>query len=320
MKIWSLLPSATEILFALGLADEITGVTHECDFPPEANSKRRVTISYIDSSRPSGEIDEQVTRHFQGGRQLYGIDEAMLRADPPDLIVTQDLCPVCAVSPSDFAGHMEVAGCSAKVVCLNPHRLDDVLDSVIQVGEATGRLSAAEGLVKSLRERVDAVSVALDGVERCRVLCLEWLEPPMPGGHWVPEMVKIAGGSGGPIADGEPSRKAPWPELRTLEPEVIVLMPCGFGPERAAGESNVLWRLDGWREMEAVRKGEVYAVDGNAHFSRPGPRLVNGIEILAHILHAQRWPKPPAPGSILKLVPAGATDGEAWPPRFEPWS
>src|SRR2546422_1713598 len=194
MKIWSLLPSGTEILFALGLGDEVTGATHECDFPPGASSKPRVTISYIDSSRSSGEIDEQVTTHFQQGRQLYGIDEARLHTDPPDLIVTQDLCPVCAVSPSDFAGHMESAGCRASVVCLNPNRLEDVLDGILQVGDATGHATEAERFVDSLQQRIDAVAGAIGNAPRLGVLCLEWLDPAMPAGHWVPQMVQIAGG------------------------------------------------------------------------------------------------------------------------------
>lgn len=322
MKIWSLLPSATEILFELGLGDSVTGVTHECDYPAETNAKPRVTVSYIDSSRSSCDIDEQVTYHFQHGRQLYGIDEERLAADPPDLILTQDLCPVCAVSPSDFAGHVEAAGCRARVVCLNPNRLDDVLDNVRQVGEATGREREAARYVASLRERLEAAKEAVEGAARPRVLCLEWLDPPMPAGHWVPEMVEIAGGESGPIAAGEPSRKVPWADQRALVPGVIVVMPCGFGPERAAQESDVLWRLQDWEELPAVRKGEVYIVNANAYFSRPGPRLVDGVEMLTHILHPEHWPQTAAPGSVLKLVspPAGASSVENWWPRFEAWA
>lgn len=310
MKIWSLLPSATEILFALGLGDQVTGVTHECDFPPEANAKPRVTISYMDSSGSSAEIDAQVTRHFAEGKQLYGIDEERLRADPPDLIVTQDLCPVCAVSPSDFAGHMAEAGCSPRIVTLNPNTLEDVLGGVIQVGEATGRESEARALVASLRERLDAVRSAVAGRARRRVLCIEWLEPPMPGGHWVPEMVAIAGGCGGPIEPGKPSWKVPWAEMRAQEAEVIVLIPCGFVPKRAAREAAVMWGLDGWSELPAVRAGDVYCADGSAHFSRPGPRLVDGTEILARILHPDAWSRKVAPGVVLKL--ARATRFEEW--------
>jgi iron complex transport system substrate-binding protein len=320
VKIWSLLPSATEILFALGLEDYVTGVTHECDYPPQAAYKPRVTVAYVDSSRRSAEIDAQVTERFQRGQQLYGIDEAKLREDPPDVIITQDICPVCAVSPSDFAGHME--GCRARVVTLNPNLLEDVLDNVRQVGDVTGRAQEAETLVRSLEQRIEAVRQTLAGAPRKRVLCLEWLDPPMPGGHWVPQMVQAAGGIDGPIEPGRPSRKVPWEEMRALEPEVIVLMPCGFTPERAARESAVLWDLPGWSQLSAVRKGEVYAVDGNSHFSRPGPRLVEGLEVLARILHPDRCLPTTPTGSILKLVspPAGGSTIGNSSPRFEPFA
>ena len=322
MKIWSLLPSATEILFALGLEDEITGVTHECDYPPQAATKASVTSSHVDSSRHSGEIDRQVTERFRAGMQLYGIDEARLRSDPPALIVTQDLCPVCAVSPSDFAAHMESAACRAEVVTLNPNRLEDILGDIRRIGEATGRTSEADRLARELSDRIQAVGTAIRSAEeRPRVLCLEWLQPPMPGGHWVPEMIAVAGGDdGGLIAPGEPSRKLPWAEMLAVEPEIIALMPCGFGPERAAREAEVLWQLDGWTQLPAVRKGRVYALDGNSYFSRSGPRVVDGLETLANIFHPDLFPKTPAIGSVLKLVspPAGASSVENWAPRFEP--
>ena len=320
MRIWSLLPSATEILFALGLGEQVTGVTHECDWPPEAAAKPRVTVSYIDSSRPSGEIDTQVTEHFQAGRQLYGIDEEQLRRDPPDLIVTQDLCPVCAVSPSDFIGHLDAAGCRASILTLNPNLLEDVLDDILRLGRATGHLTEAEELVMSLRDRIDSVRAAVKNVRWPRVLCLEWLDPPMPAGHWVPQMVALAGGDSEPLAAGEPSRKLPWETMRALEPEVIVLMPCGFDAQRAAREAACLARLEGWFQLPALSKGRVYAVDGNAYFSRPGPRLVDGLEMLARLVHPDRWLGQPAEGSVLKLIspPAGSSSVENWAPRFEP--
>jgi iron complex transport system substrate-binding protein len=322
MKIWSLLPSATEILFALGLDDEIAGVTHECDHPPEAITKPRVTFSHVDSSRLSREIDQQVTERFRAGQQLYGIDEGQLRGNPPDLIVTQDLCPVCAVSPSDFAGHMEAAGCRAEVVTLNPKRLADVLEDVRRVGEATGRVDEAGKLQAALSGRVQQVREAVGRAEkRPRILCLEWLDPPMPAGHWVPDMVQWAGGDDcGCVAPGEPARKVAWEELLRLDPDVVVLMPCGFGADRAGAEGLTLWESETWRRLRAVRKGAVYAVDANAYFSRPGPRLVDGVEMLANILHPQKFGKMPPLGSVLKLVspPAGGSSVENWAPRFEP--
>lgn len=322
MKVWSLLPSATEILFGLGLDGEITGVTHECDYPPQVAAKRRVTFSHVDSSRVSRQIDEQVTERFQAGQQLYGINEEQLRRDPPDLIVTQDLCPVCAVSPTDFAGHLESAGCRADIVTLNPKRLVDVLEDVRRVGKATGRVKEADHLQASLFERVHAVRKAIgDETKRPRVVCIEWLDPPMPAGHWVPDMVTWAGGDdAGPIAPGEPARKVRWDEIRTADPDILILMPCGFGAERVGVEALDLWESEEWRRLTAVQKGRVYAVDANSYFSRPGPRLADGVEILAHILHPEPFAKMPPLGSVLKLVspPAGGSSVENWTPRFEP--
>ena len=193
---------------------------------------------------------------------------------------------------------------------LNPNTLEDVLQSVMQVAEATGREAKAKEYVASLRARLDAVREAVAERPKRRVLCVEWLEPPMPGGHWVPAMVAIAGGCGGPIEAGKPSWKVPWPEMRAEEAEVIALMPCGFVPERAAREAAAMWRLDGWAELPAVRSGEVYCVDGSAHFSRPGPRLVDGTEILARILHPEARTREVAPGVVLKL--AGGMRFEEW--------
>jgi iron complex transport system substrate-binding protein len=313
MKIWSLLPSATEILFALGLGDQVTGVTHECDYPPEAARKPRVTVSFVDSSRRSREIGRQVSDRLQRGQQLYGIDEGRLRADPPGLIVTQDLCPVCAVSPSDFAAHMEAASCSARVVTLNPHLLNDVLDNILEAGRATGRLAQAQALVERLDARIEGVREAVAGAPRPRVLCLEWLDPLMPGGHWAPGMVEIAGGVSEPLRPGEESRKVAWGDLRAFEPEVVVLMPCGFGTERALDEAGVLRELPGWEELPAVKQQRVYATDANAYFSRPGPRLIEGLEILAHILHPDRFPKEPPPGSFRPMV--HRSPQARWSPR-----
>lgn len=320
MRIWSLLPSATEILFALGLGNQVTGVTHECDYPPEAAARPRVTRSFIDAARPSREIDQQVRQRLAAGLQLYAIDEERLRNDPPDLIVTQDLCPVCAVSPSDIESHLKAAACAVRVVSLTPSTLDDVLEDVRTVGRAAGREAEAERLAGGLRRRLQGVRSAVAGAPRPRVLCLEWLDPPIPAGHWVPQMVELAGGQSWPLAAGEPSRKVPWEELAAYQPEVVILMPCGFDARRAEEESAALAAYEGWLDLPAVRRGQVFATDANAYFSRPGPRLVDGVEMLAHILHPDRWSQPPPPGSVLKLVssPAGSSSVENWPARFEP--
>jgi iron complex transport system substrate-binding protein len=200
--------------------------------------------------------------------------------------------------------------------------LEDILGDVRRVGEATDRVKEAEMLVDELSSRIESVRVASAVAEGPpRALCLEWLDPPMPAGHWVPQMIRIAGGDDrGLIEAGEPSRKLPWPEMLAVDPEVIALTPCGFGPERAAEEAQVLWRLEGWSNLTAVRKGHVYALDGNSYFSRPGPRLVDGLEMVAHIFHPDLFGKMPPIGSVLKLVspPAGGSSIENWAPRFEP--
>jgi iron complex transport system substrate-binding protein len=321
VKIWSLLPSATEILFALGVGDQVTGITHECDYPPQAATKPRVTFSHIDSGRNSADIDRQVSERLAAGEELYGIDLERLRADPPDLIVTQDLCPVCAVSPSDLSDHLQDSGCMPEVLCLNPNRLLDVLSDVERVGRAIGREAAAGDLVRALRHRLDVVEGMVGGTAAPTVLCLEWLDPLMPGGHWVPDMVTLAGGVNAPLAPGEPSRKMTWEELRTIEAGLIVLTPCGFDSQRAVHEAQKLWQLNGWVEQEAVRRGEVYVTDGNAYFSRPGPRLVDGVEILARMLHPEAVLATRSPVVAQKLVstPAGDSSVENWAPRFEPW-
>lgn len=313
MKIWSLLPSSTEILYALDLGDQVTGVTHECDYPPEATKKPTVTFSNVDSSVSSAEIDRQVVEQMREGTQLYHIVEERLQNDPPDLIVTQDLCPVCAVSPSDFEGHVKDAGCEAEVICLNPHLLEGVVEDVLTVGRATGREEKARAYADELRQRIDGVRSATAGAPKRRVMTLEWLDPPMPGGHWVPQMVEIAGGRSEPIKPGEASRKVSWDEMRSFEPEIIVLMPCGFGEQRAAREADALGKLDGWLNLPAVRSGDVYAVDANHFFSRPSPRLVEGTEILARILHPDCWQKPFG-GPVLKV---GSPPDGNWAPRFE---
>jgi len=314
MRIWSLLPSATEILFALGLGSQVTGVSHECDYPPEAKRRPRVTRSFVDASRPGGEIHRQVEERLARGLPLYEVDWQRLHADPPDLIVTQGLCPVCAVSPSHLAGHLE--GVPAKVLSLTPTTLGQVLESILQVGEATGRKEEARALVCSLRRRLEEVKGAVAGAPRPRVLCLEWLDPPMVAGHWVPEMVRAAGGEPVLISPGHPSRRIWWQEVAEAGPEVVVLMPCGFDARRAAAEAASLEGHGRWLELPAFWSLQVYAVDANAYFSRPGPRVVEGVQLLARLLHPGRWPRDPAPDAALRLGRLPGPGEASWGPLF----
>jgi iron complex transport system substrate-binding protein len=287
MRICSLLPGATEIAFALGLGDQIVGVTHECDYPPDAKQKPVLVHSAIDPTRMSAtEIDRKVGELLQAGTALYHIDVAALRAADPDVILTQGLCEVCALDYNEVVAAASQLPRQAKIISLNPHSLSDILDDILRVGRITERQSAAAELVDGLRQRIDIVGHR-EPDNRPRVVCLEWFEPLYTAGHWVPEIVALAGGFDTLGRPGEPSTKIEWHAVIDARPEVILLMPCGFDLGRAVKESTPLRALPGWNELPAVKHGNVYALNGNAYFSRPGPRLVNGLEILARIIHPE---------------------------------
>jgi iron complex transport system substrate-binding protein len=279
MKICSLLPSATEILFLLGLGDQIVAVTHECDYPPDAASKLTITQNVIDHERlTSAQIDHHVASNIGRHGSIYNLNEDLLQALQPDLIITQELCDVCAVSYKQVQQAAKVLEGRTKLISLEPTTLGEVLDNILLVGELTDRQDAARETVRELRNRLDRVKERVRGLRRPKVYAMEWLDPPFTAGHWVPEMVEIAGGDevlGKAAAKSE--RIAPE---RVLEasPEIIVLMPCGFSLERTIEEYKRTTFLPGW-------SGEVYAVDGSSYFNRPGPRLVDGVEILAEIFH-----------------------------------
>jgi iron complex transport system substrate-binding protein len=290
MPICSLLPAATEIAFALGLGDEIVGVTHECDYPPQAKEKPVVVRSAIDPARmTSAEIDARVGNTLRLGKSLYMIDREALLQAAPDLILTQGLCDVCALDYNEVLRAAESLPRPPAVLSLNPRRLQDVLRDILRVGEATGRRQQAEALVQDLQRRIDGVAAARWS-RRPRVVCLEWFDPLYFAGHWVPEMVEIAGGIDALGHKGESSAKLTWPQVTQASPEIIVLMPCGFDLKRTIAESAVLKTLDAWKELPAVKAGDVYAVNGHAYFSRPGPRLIDGLEILARIIHPEIFP------------------------------
>jgi len=285
MRICSLLPGATEIAYLLGLGDQIVGVTHECDYPHEAKQKPVVVRSVIDSSQLScPEIDRRVGELLQAGRGLYSIDEAAFLASGPDVILTQGLCNVCALDYDDVVKAAQRLPRMPAILSLNPHSLSDVLEDISRVGAATGRETAAEALVQDLRRRIDEVGIR-EPEYRPRVVCLEWFEPLYVAGHWVPELVTLAGGFDPLGRKGEPSFKIEWQSVLDAKPDVILLMPCGFDVRRAVKESTPLRKLNGWNDLPAVKTGNVYALNGSAYFSRPGPRLINGLEILARIIH-----------------------------------
>jgi iron complex transport system substrate-binding protein len=285
MRICSLLPGATEIAFALGLGDLIVGVTHECDHPADAQYKPIVVKSAIDSKRMTGaEIDRKVAELLQAGKGLYFLDEAAFVEAAPDVILTQGLCEVCALDYNEVVRAAAKLSLPPMIVSLNPHSLAELLDDIRRVGAATDRSTAAQALVDGLRARIAQVG-RREPDRRPRVVCLEWFEPLYTAGHWVPEMVALAGGHDVIGRAGEPSAKIQWQDVIDAKPEVVLLMPCGFDVRRTVKESTPLRALPGWNELPAVRNDNVFALNGNAYFSRPGPRLVNGLEILARIIH-----------------------------------
>lgn len=278
----SLLPSATEIVFALGRGDRLRGVTFECDHPEPARAVPQVsgTALATDGSLTPEQIDAQVAALVQAGEPIYTLDHDRIRAIAPDVILTQDLCRVCAVPSGAVDEALEVIGCRADVVSLDPHRLDDVIAAVGAVGRAVGAVDRAEALMADLRARVAAVTARVAGRERPRVLMLEWVDPPYSAGHWVPDMVEAAGGVSLLGEGGDRSRRLAWGEVAAVEPEVVVVMPCGFGLDDAVEQARgVLDRP----ELASARC--VAAVDANGLFSRPGPRVVDGVEALAALLH-----------------------------------
>jgi iron complex transport system substrate-binding protein len=287
MRIASLVPSATEALFALGFGDQVVAVTHECDHPPAATKLPRLTTSVIPPGLSAAEIDARVREVTGRGEALYGLDEAVLVELRPDLIVTQALCAVCAVSYDDVRAVAGRLPSQPAVLSLDPETLDEVLDDLVALGEATGERRGGEALRDALASRLREVEAAVAGLERPRVAALEWLDPPYVGGHWVPEMVGFAGGQDALGEPGRKSRVASWEEIAASEPEVVVVMPCGMYADEAVEQA----RLSGdWlRRLGAAR---VVAVDAASSFSRPGPRLVDGVELLAHVLHPDSRPAP----------------------------
>ncbi len=301
MRIVSLVPHATELLFALGAGPEVVGVTHECDFPPAATKLPHVTQDVLEGGLSAAEIDAAVRERTLESQAIYELDRDALAALEPDLIVTQALCPVCAVSFQDVAKLVHTLASKPRVIALDPHTLGETLGDVRTLAQATGRRDQGVELVRDAATRVDRVKLAVRGQLRPRVAALEWMDPVYVAGHWTPQMIELAGGEDVLGLPGEPSQTVTWEELATAEPEVVVAMPCGYDEarayEEAAAYASDLARLGAQR---------VVAVNASAYFSRPGPRLIDGLELLAHILHPQRVSEPPAGAVALELQLEGA--------------
>ena len=296
MRICSFIPSATEIVYLLGLGDSLYGVSHECDFPSGASDKPKVVRSRIDSSSmTSYEIDAAVTEMMMRGESIYAVAEDVLADASPDLVLTQRLCEVCAVSfeeVQEAVGRLDV---SPTVLSLDPHSVDDILEDILSLGRHTGKQSVAHVAVFNLRARIDAIRRAVEGAqERPSVVCIEWMNPVIAAGHWIPEMVQIAGGVDALVEPGAPSPRLEFDRVADANPDVVVLMPCGIGVTQAKVEFDTLPDRSRWENLRAFKNSQAYVVDSGALFSRSGPRLVDGVELLACIVHPELFPDAPS--------------------------
>ena len=295
MRIVSLLPSATEIVYALGLDEQLAGVSCDCDYPPEVSVKPVVSHSALTISTDStpASIDEDVRASMSESEPLYRLDRDLVRELQPDLILAQDLCRVCAVPSGHVTEALATIGCSSTVLSLDPKGLFDVIGDIERVAQVTDSGISGERVARSLRDRIESVRSATALLQPVDVLALEWADPPFTGGHWIPEMVSLAGGREVLGVAGAPSRSATWTEIAQAEPEAVVFMPCGFGLDEAVGQASGLFEVPEFAALPAARSGRVVAVDGSSYFSRPGPRLVDGLEILAWATHPEHFRAPP---------------------------
>jgi len=289
MRIVSLVPSATEMLFALGVGDDVTAVTHECDYPAAVLDLPKVTRDVIGPGLAPAEIDRAVRELTEQGQSIYELDEAALQRLQPDLIVTQALCAVCAVSYDDVRAIADRLDSRPEVLSLDPHTLGEVLGDVRTLAQATDRKDAGVDLVQDAASRIDRVRLAVRAAEPVSVVALEWLDPVFVAGHWTPQLIEYAGGNDVLGLAGEHSEQRSWDEVRAAEPDVVIVMPCGYDADRALEEAHAY--AD---ELSSIGAKRVVAVDAAAHFSRPGPRLIEGLELLGHILHPDRLPEAPA--------------------------
>jgi iron complex transport system substrate-binding protein len=289
MRICSFLPSATEIIYALNLQDELYGVTHECDYPPEARTKPKLSANNLARSTNSKEIDASVRESLQSGNPIYYLDRDALSRAAPDVIFTQELCEVCAVSYGEIQRASTKLASKPEVISLDTFTLKDIMESIKKVGAKCDRGKEADDFVDQLNARVEKATSLVKEVqkdeEKKKIFFMEWIDPVMSGGHWMAELIMRAGGDDIFAQHGKNSRRVAWNDVILYSPDYLVIAPCGFGVERAEKEARVLKQLPNWSMIPAVRNHNVYASDGNAYFSRPGPRIVDGLEILVSILN-----------------------------------
>jgi iron complex transport system substrate-binding protein len=291
MRIVSLLPSATEILFGIGAGHDVVGVTHECDFPEAAKCLPQLTSSALPHAGNAAEIDRHVRKSLHAGSSLYHLNSELLEELAPDLIVTQELCAVCAVSYSIVNRAARRLSSDPRIISLEPSSLEDVYANIETLGSLTGRENGARVLVASMQRRIDALQSRVETLPKQRVLVLEWTEPPMSGGHWAPQLVDLAGATPVLGNPGGNSQVLAWEQISQADPDVIIVAPCGFDLQKTKEAVEGLQSVSAWNELRAVGSGNVALVDGNAYLNRPGPRLVDTVEIFAEILHPAIAPR-----------------------------
>ena len=301
-RIVSFLPSATEILYELGVGDQVLAVTHECNYPKEASSKPRVIKSSFDPDKmTSHEIDNKVVELVHTQKDIYILDEQVLKKANPDLIVAQGICEVCSPYTREINRAVEILDGKPEVLILDPKNLDDILQNVIEIGNKVNKTKQAQDFVAKLQERIQDIK-EIPKISRPKILCIEWLDPLFTAGHWVPQMVEIAGGINGISIPGEKSRRMDIDEIIKFDPDILVLMPCGFDINRTILEYEKLSENWKWKSLRAVKQGEVYAVNANEYFSKPGPRTVTGLEILAKIIHPDTFKDLPIPRNSVQRI------------------
>ncbi len=311
MRIVSLLPSATEIVCELGLRDWLVGVTHECDFPPGVARLPQVTRTTLPADASSGEIDRLVRQQLATERSLYRLDHDRLATLAPDLIITQTLCDVCAVAESDVRQALCRLPGDARVLNLEPQSLTEVLDTLLVVADAAGVSGRGREARRRLHSRVDAVTLAVGRRPRPRAMVLEWIEPPFSAGHWVPEIVELAGASEPIGRPGERSVTLTWEQVRQARPDVLFVSCCGFTIDRTLADLPVLWAQLAGSDVPAIEAGNVFVLDGSAYLSRPGPRLVEALELMAWVLHPQSAPRPACTAGVVRVSREGRQSIEA---------
>jgi iron complex transport system substrate-binding protein len=303
------LPSATEILYEIGVGSQIIGVTHECNYPLDAKNKPRIINSSFDASTMSSkEIDNKIVELFSNGKDIYVVNDNILKELKPDLIVAQGMCEVCSPFTKEIKRAVSILGYNPQVLILDPHTLSDILDNILEIAKNVGKIEEGQNLVKSLKDKINEIkkiNELKNKEELPKILCLEWIDPFFTAGHWVPEMVEIAGGINGLSKSKEQSRRASLEEIKQLDPDKIILMPCGFNIDRTIKEykNTNLNSSQKWNNLRAIKNSEIYAVDAGSYFSKPGPRTITGIEILAKIISPNEFKGIKAPeNSYTKLI------------------